>query len=300
MKFSNLKEHEEGVILKETTDNTNKCSLAQIVLLLENPGTGERIKVNALHDTGATTKIISSKLLGKWTSLPTIKQNMIVNGCQGLRKSVKADIANINILSVDGKVKVNGDVTCVENPIGGNYSFIDWNQQKFGFSYLKDLEFDRAAEPLFGEMFPVLLGNDFVNLTQLDKDWIAKGNSPQRSSNLNMKNEPIALKLNVGWVALGYTDPNKENSRFIKEDNLEIHLQTFCYLRQESLIQEIFIANNYNSHDLMDSENMKLSARYKKINQLLMSNWKRFQEEYFPTLRKLNKWYTANYTFKKR
>ena len=114
-----------------------------------------------------------------------------------------------------------------------------------------------------------------------------------------MKNEPIALKLNVGWVALGYTDPNKDTSRFRKEDNLEINLQTFCYLRQESLVQEIFLANNYNSHDLMDSENMKLSARYKKINHLLRSNWKRLQEEYFPTLRKLNKWYTTNYTLKK-
>ena len=79
----------------------------------------------------------------------------------------------------------------------GNYSFIDWNQQKFGYSYLKDLDFERPAEILFGEMFPVLLGNTFVNLTKLYKDWIAKSNSPQRSSNLNMKNEPIALKLNL-------------------------------------------------------------------------------------------------------
>ena len=72
------------------------------------------------------------------------------------------------------QVKVNGDVTCVDNPIGGNYNHVDWNEQKHQFQYLKDLCFEPSAEPLRGEMFPVLLGNDFTNLTKLDEEWITQ------------------------------------------------------------------------------------------------------------------------------
>ena len=240
VKFSNLEENEEGIFLKETSDNSNKCSLAQIVLYLENPDNGEQLKVNALYDTGATTTTVSSKLLEKWSNLQTVKQKMTVNGCQGLKKSVQVDIANINIISSDGKTKVNGDVTCADNPIGGNYSFVDWNKQKLAFNYLKYLDFEEPADPLMGEMFPVLLGNDFANLTKLDEEWMKKGKCPQRASSLNMKNEPIALKLNVGWVAMGYTGPEKEKSK-IKKNNLDIHLQTYCYLRQESLLEHISV-----------------------------------------------------------
>ena len=59
------------------------------------------------------------------------------------------------------------------------------------------------------------------------------------------------------------------------------------------------MANMCNHQYFQDSEEQTLSTRYEKINQLLRMNWISFQEEYFSTLRKMNKWFANDFKLKK-
>ena len=153
-----------------------------------------------------------------------------------MTKKIDSDIANIAIETVDGRISLRGDVTCVPEPVGRNIKWQDWNILKKNFNYLENIHIPLPAEPIGGEVFPILLGNDFADLSRLD----FSNGKPQRMAEFPAKNRPVGIKTMMGWSVYSVNvliqeqsllDHVKEQEKS-KERRVSSHLLTTSLLKR--------------------------------------------------------------------
>ena len=171
----------------------------QMVITIANPFNNQKVRVNALYDTGCNRTAVSEKIINMW-KMPCREDWLTINGTQNSSFKVRAKWTDLIFQNDNGSVSMKTNVSCIKSPIGDKYNPIDWNYHKHKFPHLKDLSFVDLEAPLDGELFPVLIGTDLIDLIRLDFDTESV---PQRVGKKLEQNQPLAIKTKFGWLAAG-------------------------------------------------------------------------------------------------
>ena len=163
-----------GIFFKNIADTfkgslgkTNGCSLMQMVITIANPFNNQKVRVNALYDTGCNRTAVSEKIIDMW-KMPCREDWLTINGTQNSSFKVRAKWTDLIFQNDNGSVSMKTNVSCIKNPIGDEYNPIEWNYHKQKFPHLKDLSFVDLEAPLDGELFPVPISTDLIDLIRLD------------------------------------------------------------------------------------------------------------------------------------
>jgi hypothetical protein len=168
-----------------------------VPIYVENPATGEQVKLNALLDEGAEESYLDEGIQQALGLKGPVKQRRIY-GFGGRKNLVCMARVKVILRSLDKKVEQNAIFSCLPHPVG-NLQAHDWSQLKRAWSHLQDLPFHTSKGAVH-----VLLGADLPGLTTS----LQEVRHPSGSLEL-----PVARLTPLGWTACGPTHPEEGKER---------------------------------------------------------------------------------------
>jgi len=166
-------------------------SLPCVALVIGNPVTGKKTKINALLDSGSTDHFLE-ETAAEFLGLAGIPVERRIGGVLGQLSIAQGQLVTLEVSSLDGKFKQVVSALSYKDPLGG-LAAEDWNLIKQDFTHLQKLPFAEIDDT---QDVAMLLGSKnpgiFACACTRSGGW----------------NEPTAMMTPFGWVGLGPTLPN--------------------------------------------------------------------------------------------
>ena len=192
--------HENCVGLEASQTHTsevvesNNCQIQQSAISLQTVPvfvqSGEnRIKINALLDSGSNTSFISQSLIKTLGIEPYDHETRVMHTLNSCDQALEVSRVKVELCSVNGDFKRTECLTAVPD-ILQNSKPVVWQQLKNEWSHLKRITFPRLANRPHHEL---LIGTDLIYYHRCLKEV------------LGSKNAPIARLTPLGWSCVGPT-----------------------------------------------------------------------------------------------
>jgi len=172
----------------------NEIALGVIPVVLRNPDSGRKIRVNALVDSGNNITLLSQHAADALRLSPTPRDIRIV-GCGG-RVTETNQQARFEVCLPKDKEIIAVSAQLMDTPAKG-LKPVDWNLCKDNFKHLKRIQFPDPCQRsqvdlVLGQQVPYLISSQCKDVEGAHTE------------------DPVARKTRLGWVASGKTAPHVE------------------------------------------------------------------------------------------